>query len=199
MNIISVDIILRIKGRGEIDTRLNQMNQKVKQQKSELKNLGAEHDATIADLEADRQVSRTELDTLELEYDNFEREAKARRTMMWSLVKTLSVRAFALINQTINLFGITLPPVLNATVRLLFTLWEQYQVVIASESALAAAPYQQWRWITVGLAITSAILSLAGAVKQQVAAEQMNRQIAEAKRNVSGGIGGITSRITVIL
>lgn len=184
-----IDWIINIESTAA-DQELNMLTAKAENANAKMQGLSLWHEQVIDDLNNDREVARNELGVLEAEYERAQRQMEAQLRDLGSRVKTFVVRSFSLLTQTLSLFGVTLPPVLNASVRLIFTIWEQYLVVKAAEATLATAPGQQWRWITVGLAIASAAISLIAAIKQQVEAQQIQRDIEAAQQIAAGGIGG---------
>jgi hypothetical protein len=171
---------------GNIDQVLNQLNEDMEHVESVAKFKVNNIEDWLANLRQNTAGTEAEVNKKISEARNELRKVENEARSSASRIKTIIIRSYAVINQMVNFAGIQIPPVLNASVRALFTIWEQYIVLKTTESTAAAGPFQQWRLITVALAIISAGISLATAIKQQTEANNTKRELNQLKNRARG-------------
>lgn len=103
-----------------------------------------------------------------------EKEVQARILRIASGVKMAVVRGYAVLSQFLSIAGITIDPIMNAVIHLAFSAAEQFLV-------LSSAHATSMNYIGAALAITSATMSIAGAIQSQQERNQMQAEMSALK------------------
>ena len=191
----NVNIIMDIQGLGKIDGELDAIEGR---RKSAEDRVSMSKDQIKAEI--DRALSH--FDGVKYKIDSGLQQAwrkmnEAELHGAQVALKAIGIaqRAFGFLNQVLNAFGITLPPMVTATVTFLFSTVTNF-VTLAAQY-FAQGYINPWAIAGALISLASAAISFGMALQQQAEAESLQRQIESAKTLAAGG--PTTSTIDVIL
>jgi hypothetical protein len=141
----------------------------------------AQHQEVLASIAEDEQKRKNWVayaKAMDKDLDNAlaqqEKEMQARVHRIASGVKMVVVRGYAILSQLLSIAGITIDPIMNAVIHLAFSAAEQFLV-------LSSAHATSMNYIGAALAITSATMSIAGAIQSQQERNQMQAEMSALK------------------
>ena len=190
----NVNIIMDIQGMGKIEGELDAIEGRRVAAKERV-------EMTKEQIKAEIDKAQSTFDGLKVKIDHGLREAwrkmneaeiHAARVALKAI--NIAQRAFGFLNQVLNAFGVTLPPMVSATVTFLFSTVTNF-VTLAAQY-FAQGYINPWAIAGAILSLASSAIAFGMAIKSQMEAERLTNQIEAAKTFAS--YGGSTT-INVIL
>jgi len=192
----NVNIIMDIQGMGKIEGELDAIEGRRVAAKERV-------EMTKEQIKAEIDKAQSTFDGLKVKIDHGLREAwrkmneaeiHAARVALKAI--NIAQRAFGFLNQVLNAFGVTLPPMVSATVTFLFSTVTNF-VTLAAQY-FAQGYINPWAIAGAILSLASSAIAFGMAIKSQIEAENVTKQIEQAKMFASQQ-GGSTATIDVIL